>query len=183
MSQKIRCANPHCRRSFVRDPRVKDQRYCGKEECQRLRKRRWQHEKMKTDPDYRKNQQESQQCWLEQNRDYWRKYRANHPSYVERNRLLQKGRDQKRRRQMLAKMDASQEIYPVTPGTYYLLPAKGDLAKMDSISNKYFVIPHTYPFLAKKDSMDLRFFPEVDCGTKEATTHDRKNHPLSRPGP
>ena len=183
MNQKIRCTNPHCRRPFVPDPRVKGQRYCGKKECQRLRKRRWQHEKMKTDPDYRKNQQESQQCWVEQNRDYWRRYRANHPQYVERNRLLQKGRDQKRRRQMLAKMDASQEIYPVTPGTYYLLPAKGDLAKMDPISRKYLLIPETYPFLAKKDSMDLLFSPEVDCGKKEATTHDRKNHPLSRPGP
>jgi hypothetical protein len=83
---------------------------------------------------------------------------------------------------MLAKMDASQQFYPVTPGTYYLFPAKGDLAKMDSISHKYFVIPHTYPFLAKKDSMDLPFCPEVDCGKKEAA-HDRKNHPLSQPGP
>jgi hypothetical protein len=183
MSQKMRCANPRCRKPFVRDPRVKNQRYCGKKECQRLRKRRWQHQKMKTDPDYRKNQQESQQCWVEQNRDYWRRYRANHPSYVERNRLLQKGRDQKRRRQRLAKMDASQEIYPVTPGTYYLVPAKGDLAKMDPISSKYFVIPQAYPFLAKKDSMDLPFSPKVDCGKKEATTHDRENHPLSRPGP
>jgi hypothetical protein len=80
-------------------------------------------------------------------------------------------------------MDASQEIYPVSPGTYYLIPAKEDLAKMDPISPKYFVIPETYPFLAKKDSMDLRFCPEVDCGKKEATTYDRKSHPLSRPGP
>ena len=159
MNQKIRCTNPHCRSHFVPDPRVKNQWYCGKKECQRLRKRRWQHAKMKTDPDYRKNQQESQQCWVEQNRDYWRKYRANHPPYVERNRFLQKGRDQKRRRQMLAKMDASQELYPVPPGTYYLLPAKGDLAKMDPISHKYFVIPQAYPFLAKKDSMDLPSSP------------------------
>ena len=183
MSQKIRCANPRCRKPFVRDPRVKNQRYCGKKECQGLRKRRWQHQKMKTDPDYRKNQQESQQCWAEQNRDYWRRYRAKHPAYVERNRVLQRDRDQKQRRQRLAKMDASQEIYPVTPGTYYLIPAKGDLAKMDMISPKYFVIPQAYPFLAKKDSMDWPLSPTIDCGKKEATPHDRENHPLSRPGP
>jgi hypothetical protein len=155
----------------------KDQQYCSKKSASGWEKR-W-HEKMKAAG--LQGQQEGQQCWMEQNQDYWR-YRANHPQYVERNRLLQKGRDQKRRRQMLAKMDASQEIYPVKPGTYYLIPAKGDPAKMDPISHKYFVIPDTYPFLAKKDSMDLRFFPEVDCGTKEATTHDRKSHPLSRPG-
>jgi hypothetical protein len=30
--------------------------------------------------------------------------------------------------------------------------------------------------------MDLLFSPEIDCGKKEAA-HDRKSHPLSRPGP
>ena len=79
MSQKIRCANPNCRRLFVPDLRVKNHRYCSRKECRRLRKRRWQSEKMKTDPDYRKNQQESHQCWIEQNRDYYRRYRTKNP--------------------------------------------------------------------------------------------------------
>jgi len=183
MTQKIRCANPNCRKPFVPDPRVKNHRYCSRKECRRLRKRRWQREKMKTDPDYRKNQQESHQCWIEQNRDYYRRYRAKNPQQVTRNRLLQKFRDQKRRDRSLAKMDTSKSLYSVKPGYYHLIPAKGDLAKMDPISSKYFVIPQTYPFLAKKDSMDLLFCPEVDCGKKEATPHDRKNHPLSRPSP
>jgi hypothetical protein len=61
---------------------------------------------MATDPDYRANRRESQKKWLERNRDYWRKYRSRHPDYCERNRLLQKGRDTKRRFQNLAKMDA-----------------------------------------------------------------------------
>ena len=182
MIQKIRCANPNCRRPFVPDPRVKNQRYCRKEECRRLRKTRWQHEKMKTDPEYRKNQAESQQCWIEQNRDYWRKYRAKNPPYVKRNRLLQKGRDQ-RRRARLAKMDASNRLYPVSPGSYYLIPAKEKLAKMDSLSPKYFLIPQGYPFLAKKDSIDWMSFPGLGCTTKEAAAHDGESHPLSRPGP
>ena len=181
MSQKIRCANPNCRRPFVPDPRVKDHRYCGRKECRRLRKRRWQNEKMKTDPDYRKNQQESHQCWMEQNRDYYQRYRAKNPEYVKRNRLLQQLRDQKRRnRRSLAKMDTSNLLYPVIPGYYHLIPAKGDLAKMDPLFPQYFLIPHTSPVLAKKDSMDSLPFSALQYATKEAVTHDGKNHDLSR---
>lgn len=184
MSQKIRCANPNCRRLFVPDPSVKNHRYCSRKECQRFRKRRWQSEKMKTDPDYCKNQQESHQCWREQNHDYFQRYRAKNPQYVTRNRLLQKLRDQKRRdRSNLAKMDSLNPLYPVKPGRYHLIPAKDGLAKMDSISLQYFLIPHTSPLLAKKDSIDSLYFSALECDTKEAATHDGKSHPLSRAGP
>jgi len=112
---------------------------------------------MKTDPDYRKNQQGSHQCWIEQNRDYYQRYRVKNPQYVTRNRLLQKLQDQKRR-------DRS-------------------LAKMDPISPQYLLIPHASPLLAKKDSMDSLSFPALECATKEAADHDGKSHPLSRPDP
>jgi hypothetical protein len=156
MIPKIRCANPRCRRLFLPDPRVKTQRYCSRKECQRLRKRRWQREKMETDRDYRLDQKESRQCWSEQNRDYSRRYRANHPEYVQRNRLLQRGRDQRRR---------------------------DNLAKMDAISSKYLLIPNVYPFLAKKDSIDCRPFHGLVYATKEVAAHDGKNHRSSRAGP
>jgi hypothetical protein len=182
MTPKIQCANPRCRRLFPTDPRVKSQRYCSRSECQRLRKRRWQREKMETDRDYRLNQKESRQCWREQNRDYSRRYRANHPEYVQRNRLLQRGRDQ-RRRDNLAKMDESRSLCPLTPGIYHLIPAKGGLAKMDAISSKYFLIPNGYPFLAKKDSIDCRPFSGLGCATKEVAAHDGENDRSSRPGP
>lgn len=158
MNQKIRCANPSCRRLFLPNPRVKNHRYCDKEACQRVRKRRWQRQKMKDDPDYRDNHRDSQQSWIENNPDYWRRYRSQHPEYVERNRLLQKERDRKRRIGDLAKMDASEQISLVKPGTYYLIPAKGNLAKMDTLSQKIFLIPSSYTFLAKKDSIDFSTF-------------------------
>jgi hypothetical protein len=158
MNQKIRCANPLCRRLFLPNPRVKNQRYCDKRDCQRARKARWQRHKMKDDPDYRDDHRDGQHAWMEKNRDYWRGYRSRHPDYVKRNRLLQRQRD--RRRRDLAKMGALGEISPVKPGSYYLIPARGNLAKMDSLSPRYFLIPSTYPFLAKKDSMDsLSAFP------------------------
>lgn len=163
MSQKIRCANPKCRSLIVPDPRVKGQRYCSKKECWRFRKRQWQRQKIKDDPEYRDNQRDAQQCWMEQNRDYWGRYRDQHPGYVKRNRLLQRERDRSRRLAHLAKMDASRDIYPIKPGSYYLISAKRDLAKMDALSPKYFLIPQAYPFLAKKDSMDLLSFSDLGC--------------------
>jgi hypothetical protein len=90
MSQKIRCANPTCRRLFLPNPHVHNHQYCNRKDCQRVRKRRWQRQKMKNDPEYRDNQRDAQQCWMEQNRDYWRRYRDQHPEYVKRNRLLQR---------------------------------------------------------------------------------------------
>ena len=155
MNQMIRCANAACRRLFLPNPHVKNHRYCSKKDCQRVRRRHWQRHKMKNDPDYRDNHRDGQQSWVERNRDYWRRYRALHPDYVKRNRLLQRERDRKRRN--LAKMDASEQISPLKPGSYYLIPAKGDLAKMDVLSQKYFLIPSGYTFLAKKDSMDFLY--------------------------
>jgi len=141
MNQKIRCANGSCRRLFLPNPRVKNHRYCDKEDCQRVKRNRWQRQKMKDDPQYQKDQRESQQCWMEQNRDYWGRYRDQHPEYAERNRLLQKDRDQKRRSQNLAKMDSLNQESFVKAGSYYLIPGTADLAKMDSLSHKYLLIP------------------------------------------
>ncbi len=75
MDQKIRCANRSCRRLFLPNPRVKNHQFCDREGCQRVRRNRWQQQKMKDDPEYQEDQKESQQCWVEQNHDYWRKYR------------------------------------------------------------------------------------------------------------
>ena len=158
MTQKIRCANPTCRLLFLPNPHVQNHQYCNRKECQRVRKRRWQRQKMKNDSEYRDNQRDAQQCWMEQNRDYWRRYRDHHPEYVKQNRVLQRERDRRRRIRDLAKMDASDEISLIKPGSYYLIPAKGNLAKMDTSSQRYFLIPGSYPNLAKKDPVDFSVF-------------------------
>ena len=129
MDQKIRCANPNCQRLFLPNPRVKNQRFCGRAQCRRYSKKQWRRQKMKEDPDYRLNHLDSQKSWLEKNPDYWRRYRSRHPDYVLHNRVLQRERDHKRRVR--------------------------NLAKMDTLMHKYLVIPDAYPFLAKKDSLDF----------------------------
>jgi len=64
-----------CGQSFVPRSQVPNQTYCSMPACQRARRRRWQHEKMESDPDYRENQKRSQRAWHERHPDYWQQYR------------------------------------------------------------------------------------------------------------
>jgi hypothetical protein len=152
MNQK-RCGHCHC--IFLPNPRIKNQRYCNRPECQRVRKTLWQKHKMHQDPDYLANHRDAQRNWLKRTPGYWKGYRASHPTYVQTNRLKQQSRDRKRRWVVLAKMDALRSHSFVKPGSYLLTP---DLAKMDAFGQKIFIIPATstdWPLLAKKDSIDL----------------------------
>ena len=118
MRAQIRCV--HCSCFFFPDPRVKDQRYCSKRDCQLARKRLRQKEKLARDPDSILNQRDSNEQWRSNHPDYWMNYRLGHPEYTHRNRELQKGRD--RGRIELVKMDAS-ELQPlVKQGIYNLIP-------------------------------------------------------------
>jgi hypothetical protein len=114
--EEKRCA--HCGCLLDLNPGSKNQRYCGKQERQRARKRMWRKNKMATGPDYKANQQECNKAWQEKNRHYWRDYRQNHPEYAERNPLLQKARRSRRR---VAKMDGSEKISFLRTGTYWLI--------------------------------------------------------------
>ena len=115
MKPKNRCV--HCRRLYIANPRVKNQKYCSRDICQRARKSRWQQRKMATDADYRQNQKDCHKSWQIQHPEYWRQYRDSHPQYCERNRILQKQRDAKRRARHLAKMDAlTQKISVIADG-------------------------------------------------------------------
>ena len=127
----FRCAC--CRRILPRNPRVKNQQYCGAADCQRARKRKWQREKMDTDPDYRANQRESQRSWQQRNPDYWLWYRCKNTNYRRRNRVLQRGRDN------LAKMDTLNRIFNDTTTTYLISPEPGNRVKMDALEVK--IIP------------------------------------------
>lgn len=129
-----------CRRVVPRNPRVKDQRYCGATKCQRVRKTKWQREKMSTDPDYRANQQQSQTIWQQRNPDYWRRYRLRNRDYCLRNRQLQRARDKASPdRRNLAKMDTLNSILNDTTTTYLLSPEPDNFVKMDALEVK--IIP------------------------------------------
>lgn len=135
---KRRCVA--CRGVFTVRAQTPGQRYCSAPACQRERRRRWQREKRRSDPDYRENQHQAQQRWAaREGAEYWRRYRAEHPEYTAANRAGQRERDRRRRaregspatRAGLAKMDASAPLSEPPSGTYRLVPVAAPLAKMD----------------------------------------------------
>jgi hypothetical protein len=144
MTERSRCA--HCQRFFRPDPRVKEQRYCGRKGCQLARKSRWQREKMARDEDYQENHERAQRAWADSNPDYWRRYRASHPEYRDRNRRMQKERDARRREQNLAKMDALKGRNHIESGTYLLVPPS--LAKKDASGQKVVIISEGFDEVA-----------------------------------
>jgi len=131
-----RCAG--CGKAFSPRPQVPDQEYCGKVECRRARRRRWQRTKRQNDADYRDNQARAQRAWAGENGAYWRAYRSGHPEYAqaERERAKQRQRDCRRAagEGAFAKMDSSNLLLAVPSGTYLLVPQDEEkFAKMDSL--------------------------------------------------
>jgi hypothetical protein len=141
---KRRCE--HCGDRFRPRPNVAHQRYCSREECQRTRKREWHKGKLRTDEAYRDNQRDAQKRWRENHVGYWKAYRDSHPEYVERNRVLQRERNHKRRALLIAKRDESRSWNPMRSGLYRLIPAGEEgIAKMDEYLVKLDVLSNSYP--------------------------------------
>jgi len=138
MAKNRRCK--HCHTFFCPRPQNPDQQYCSNSACQRARKRRWQQQKFRTDPDYHANQRAAQDSWKEKNPRYWQEYRARHPECVARNRERQRERNRHRRKQgdaghvPIAKMDASAPDKSINTGRYMLSRIdSGGIAKMDAL--------------------------------------------------
>jgi hypothetical protein len=121
-----------CADWFPPSPRIPNQAYCTRPECQRERRRRWQREKRRSDEDYRSNQARCQERWRDSHPDYWQRYRAEHPEYATQNREKQRTRNAGRQG-TVAKMDASAVLDTLRSGTYLLTRSlDGNFAKMDS---------------------------------------------------
>jgi len=141
-----------CGDRFTQRRNVPDQQYCSKPECQRERRRRWQRDKLKQDPDYRANQSAAQRRWRERHPDYWRNYRRTHPEYTARNREQQRKRNRRRGLTAtgpspppIAKMDVYDEINSIASGTYRMVPEAGPgIAKMDAYLVKIQVLSDGY---------------------------------------
>lgn len=137
MSHTIRCVDCGC--EFEPNPRLKNQRYCSAKDCQRARKRAWQQEKLRSDPDYKANQRDCQRQWHQRHPGYYKQYRQRNPKSCERNRLMQRYRNsRKRSAQKVATMDALRPAPSLDPALYYLLPV---IAKMDASIQKVLMIP------------------------------------------
>jgi hypothetical protein len=126
MAKSFTCSCCRCKMSA--NPRIKNQRYCGKEGCQRERKRKWQLNKMASDSDYRANQQDAYRAWRERNPDYWRRRRISA--------LISPPSKSASPAASTGKMDTIEPFYHFIPGTYLMKPLCGTARKMDAIMVK-----------------------------------------------
>jgi hypothetical protein len=81
-NKRFRCA--HCRK--VVQMRVVGQKFCGAQACQRARNKDWRRQKYAEDADYRLNQKQSTQTWLETqggSAEYYRQYRRRRKTQVD----------------------------------------------------------------------------------------------------
>jgi len=96
-----RCCR-YCQQLFQPSPYRPQQAVCSQASCQRQRRRDYHCQKIASDPVYRQVCLESPRKWRQAHAGYWKQYRQTHPQQVERNRLRQWRRDQKRRLANLA---------------------------------------------------------------------------------
>jgi hypothetical protein len=104
----------HCGRQLPKDPRIKKQKYCSSRPCQNAR--RYTTNKVRTGkrPESRTLRQARNKRWRDTYpaHEYQKRYRENHPEYVDHNRELQRERNKKRKN----------ELPPMIVKTYALSP-------------------------------------------------------------
>ena len=144
----------HCRKKFTRFSHIPGQRYCSRVQCQNARRQKWRKQKLAIDKDYKANQKDAQGRWCEKNPGYWKRYRATHPEYVQRNRQLQRVRNQRRKAtiyasdtsSLIAKRYALSSKNSFLSGYYRLIPVgSGLIAKRYALLVKIDAITASCP--------------------------------------
>ena len=111
---------PYCHQTFIPAKSQANQRVCSGGDCQRRRSADYRRAKLAVDADYREECRQSARQWRKQNSEYWKEYRAAHPTSAERNRQLQSSRDRKRRLKSLANNIPASDLISC-PATVWLL--------------------------------------------------------------
>lgn len=94
---------PHCHQPFDPSPFHPKQTVCNAVDCQNRRRSECHCNRIATDSDYHRACLESQKKWRENHPHYQQGYRSTHEAYVEQNRQMQRGRNQKRKLSLIVK--------------------------------------------------------------------------------
>ena len=140
----------YCGKKFLPSIFHPAQKICPAAKCRKLRQRDYHRNKCHSDAEYRLVCRESDQKWRSRNPHYQRRYRQNHPDYVEQNRRKQKRRDRKRQVQDLVKNNlafdlksVSADVWLVGSGLENLV--KNNLAISEVMIFQLVAAPHVRP--------------------------------------
>jgi hypothetical protein len=131
---------PYCAQIFQPSKYQPGQSVCSDSDCQRRRRADYQRGKIAADPVYRQVCRDSPQKWRSRNPDYWRRYREQHPATVERNRLRQHVRDQKRRLSDLANNNSAFDLKHSVSGVWLLGAGLQNLANNSSAPAQVWIL-------------------------------------------
>ncbi len=142
--------------------RTLDQRHCGAPECQRARKNAWRREKYAQDFDYRANQRDSTNAWLDEqggSAAYHREYRSRHKN-PSRSRSASEQSPPSRSLPPSAKRDAKLAESALPSGVYTLVPVQpGGDTKRDAFLVEIAVIPRVYEPVTNIDPVATQHGP------------------------
>jgi hypothetical protein len=130
----------YCERSFQPSKYQREQSVCSDSGCQHRRRADDHRQRIAADPEYRQVCLDSPQKWRSRNPDYWRRYREQHPSAVERNRQQQHVRDQKRRLQDLANNNSAFDLKHAAAEIWLLGAGLQNLANNNSASAQVWIV-------------------------------------------
>jgi len=100
----------YCERVFQPSKFQPGQSVCSESDCQRRRRSDSRRQKIASDPEYRQVCRDSSRKWRTRNPGYWQRRRESNPAIVERNRQLQRARDQKRKLRDLANNNSAFDL-------------------------------------------------------------------------
>lgn len=100
----------YCERVFQPSKFQPGQSVCSESDCQRRRRSDSRRLKIVSDPEYRQVCQDSSRKWRTRNPEYWQRRRESNPAIGERNRQLQRVRDQKRKLRDLANNNSAFDL-------------------------------------------------------------------------
>jgi len=120
---------PYCGKKFHPSTFHPHQQTCSAPKCKRRQRTAYHRKKYQADAEYRLTCRESDQKWRTRNRGYQRRYRQQHPIYVEQNRRTQKRRDGRRRMRNLVKNNLAIDLKSFSADVWLVGSELEDLVK------------------------------------------------------
>jgi hypothetical protein len=130
----------YCGQQFQPSRFHPEQAVCSEPACQQRRCADNRKQKLVADPEYRQVCRESARKWRRDHPGYWTQYRASHTQSVERNRIRQRQRDQRRRLLHLANNNSALDLKSSAAGVWLLGPVAADLANNNLAQTQVFIL-------------------------------------------
>lgn len=138
----------YCQQPFEPSKFRPDQAVCFRPECRRQRRAEYHRGKIAADPEYAQTVRNSRRKWREAHPGYQENYRRSHAAAVERNRQLQRKRDEWGRVQHLVKNNLALDLKRCNATAWLVGSLGGDLVKNNLASCRMFIFQPLAPAAA-----------------------------------